>query len=180
MMRPHLLAIIEGSASRVVWKAEDRLMARIASHFAGGKSCNGATCWMPALLTSTSSLPNLRRVVSIISAIESRLRHVGAGIVDANAVILGDAFARSFDLLRLAEAVQHYVRACAGERAGDAETDAAGRAGDRARLCLSPAAQLTRKTSSRRSSWRTLSENAPLNREQSVKEAHWVNLYTQS
>ena len=57
-------------------------------------------------------------------------RHVGAGIVDANVVILGDAFAGSFDLLRLAEAVQHYVRASAGERAGDAETDAAGRAGD--------------------------------------------------
>ena len=71
MMRPHLLAIIEGSASRVVWKAEDRLMARIASHFAGGKSCSGATCWMPALLTRMSSRPNLRRVVSIISAIES-------------------------------------------------------------------------------------------------------------
>ena len=130
MMRPHLLAIIEGSASRVVWKAEDRLMARIASHFAGGKSCNGATCWMPALLTSTSSRPNLRRVVSIISAIESRLRHVGAGIVDANAVILGDAFACRFDLLRRAEAVQHHVGARAGERARDAEPDAAGRAGD--------------------------------------------------
>jgi len=59
-----------------------------------------------------------------------RLRHVGGGIVDANAVILGDAFACRLDLLRLAEAVQHHVGARAGQRARDAEPDAAGRAGD--------------------------------------------------
>ena len=73
MMRPHLLATMEGSASRVVWKAELRLMARMASHLAAGNSCNGATCWMPALLTRTSSLPNVSRVILIISAIESGL-----------------------------------------------------------------------------------------------------------
>ena len=63
-------------------------------------------------------------------------RHVGGGVVDANVVILGDAFARSFNLLRLAETVQHYVGACAGERAGDAETDAAGRACDQRDFAL--------------------------------------------
>src|SRR6266566_7036536 len=44
-------------------------MARIASHFSGGKSCNGATCWMPALLTRMSTRPDVCRVFSIISRI---------------------------------------------------------------------------------------------------------------
>ena len=53
-----------------------------------------------------------------------------------NAVILGDAFSCRFDLLRLAEAVQHHVRTCAGERASDAKSDAAGRAGDQRDFAL--------------------------------------------
>src|SRR5215510_9953748 len=69
MIRPHLFASIDGSARRVVWKADDRLMATIASHFSGGKSCRGATCWMPALLTRMSSRPNDLSVPSIISPI---------------------------------------------------------------------------------------------------------------
>ena len=36
MMRPHLLARMAGSARRVVWKAEERSIARIVSHFATG------------------------------------------------------------------------------------------------------------------------------------------------
>src|SRR6516225_6263601 len=67
MMRPHLFLSIDGKASRVVWNAEDRLMARIASHFSGGKSCNAATCWIPALLTRMSSRPDDCSVLSIIS-----------------------------------------------------------------------------------------------------------------
>ena len=39
-------------------KAEVRLIAMIASHFSTGKSCTGATCWMPALLTRMSMPPN--------------------------------------------------------------------------------------------------------------------------
>ena len=42
---------------RVVWKAEERLIAMIASHFSIGNSSIGATCWMPALLTRMSSRP---------------------------------------------------------------------------------------------------------------------------
>ena len=43
--------------ARMVWKAADRLIARTASHFPGGKSSIGATCWMPALLTRMSTRP---------------------------------------------------------------------------------------------------------------------------
>jgi hypothetical protein len=45
------------------------IIARMASHFSGGKSCNGATCWIPALLTRISSRPEFRSVFSIISRI---------------------------------------------------------------------------------------------------------------
>src|SRR5436305_1461160 len=45
----------------------------MASHFSGGKSCNGATCWMPALLTRMSSRPDVCRVFSIISPIAAGL-----------------------------------------------------------------------------------------------------------
>ena len=72
MMRPHLLASSPASARRVVWNADDRLIARIASHFATGKSSIGATCWMPALLTRMSSRPRPRAFCSIIAAIASR------------------------------------------------------------------------------------------------------------
>ena len=59
-MRPQLAARMAGSASRVVWKAELRLMAMIASHFSTGKSSMLATCWMPALLTRMSTRPIVR------------------------------------------------------------------------------------------------------------------------
>ena len=58
MTRPQFFWRIAGIASRVVWKAELRLIAMIASHFSTGKSSTGATCWMPALLTRMSTPPN--------------------------------------------------------------------------------------------------------------------------
>ena len=69
MMRPNLFWRIDGSAARVVWNADERLMARIASHFSGGNCSSGATCWMPALLTRMSRRPNVSSVIAIISAI---------------------------------------------------------------------------------------------------------------
>ena len=44
--------------ARVAWNAADRLIAMIASHFSGGNDSIGATCWIPALLTRMSTLPN--------------------------------------------------------------------------------------------------------------------------
>jgi hypothetical protein len=62
------------------------------------------------------------------------LRHVGTRIGDRNAKIGVDRLLRRFDLLGLAEAVEHDSCACRRERAGDAETDAAGRAGHQRHL----------------------------------------------
>ena len=57
-MRPQPLLFMPGTASRAVWNAALRLIARMASHLATGNSSTGATCWIPALLTSTSTEPN--------------------------------------------------------------------------------------------------------------------------
>ena len=43
MMRPQPRAFMPGRAARVVWKADERLIAMIASHFSGGKSSTGET-----------------------------------------------------------------------------------------------------------------------------------------
>ncbi len=69
MMRPHLRFFMPGTAARMVWNDDDRLMAMMASHFSIGKSSMFATCWMPALFTSTSSEPKFFSVVAIMSAI---------------------------------------------------------------------------------------------------------------
>ncbi len=69
MMRPQLACFIFGSAMRVVWKAEDRLMAMIASQRSVGNSSIGATCWMPALLTSTSTRPKRDSAARTMSSI---------------------------------------------------------------------------------------------------------------
>src|SRR4051794_38007988 len=69
MMRPKPLARIAGSASRVVWKAELRLIARIWSHLVVGNSVIGATCWMPALFTRMSSRPCRASSAAIIAEI---------------------------------------------------------------------------------------------------------------
>ncbi len=69
MMRPHLRAFMPGTAARMAWKADDRLMAMIWSHFSTGKFSTGETNWMPALLTRTSTPPNVRSARRIISSI---------------------------------------------------------------------------------------------------------------
>jgi hypothetical protein len=66
MMRPQPRRFIPGTAARIAWNAEDRLIAMIASHFSSGNSSIGATCWMPALLTSTSTRPNVLSASAIM------------------------------------------------------------------------------------------------------------------
>src|SRR3712207_7128237 len=73
MMRPHPRAFMPGTAARMAWKAEERLMAMIWFHFSTGKSSTGETNWMPALLTRMSTLPKLsspRRIMPAISRSE--------------------------------------------------------------------------------------------------------------
>src|SRR5690606_18953942 len=62
-----------GSASRVAWKALDRLIARMASHFSTGKSSTLATCWMPALLTRMSTRPKRSAAKAIMASISAGL-----------------------------------------------------------------------------------------------------------
>src|SRR5215467_11387574 len=73
MMRPHLRAFMPGTAARVAWKADERLMAMIWSHFSIGNSSIGATYWMPALLTRMSTDPNVVSAVLIMAAISAGL-----------------------------------------------------------------------------------------------------------
>ena len=104
-------AFISGSASRMVWKAALRLMAMIASHFSGGKSSIGATCWMPALFTRMSTPPKAalwsrppgRRSPPACSCRRRCTR--------PSRRLLGHVLAQSLDRGGIAEAVQHDVAA---------------------------------------------------------------------
>jgi NTE family protein len=55
---PQRRSRIPGTAALVAWKAAERLMPRTASHLSSGNSSTRATCWMPALLTRTSTAPS--------------------------------------------------------------------------------------------------------------------------
>src|SRR6476646_8464312 len=67
--RPQPRCFMPGVTARIAWNAEERLIAMTASHFSTGKSSIGETCWMPALLTSTSTLPNVLSANEIMLAI---------------------------------------------------------------------------------------------------------------
>jgi hypothetical protein len=74
MIRPQLRAFIAGNASRVVWNAAVRFSAMTASHRSTGKSSTFATCWMPALLTSTSMPPCAAQRCISVSISATRVR----------------------------------------------------------------------------------------------------------
>ncbi|MBV8443580.1 MAG: 3-hydroxybutyrate dehydrogenase [Hyphomicrobiales bacterium] len=80
-MRPHFFAFMPGTAARIAWKADDRLMAMMASHFSIGNSSIGETCWMPALATRMSTAPK----AFYNGADMSKGADVEAMIADANA-----------------------------------------------------------------------------------------------
>lgn len=67
MILPHFCSIMKGSAALVLWKAEDRHTAMMASHLSSGKVCTGETYWMPTLLTRMSRRPSSSWVCLIIS-----------------------------------------------------------------------------------------------------------------
>ena len=72
-MRPQPRARMPGSAAATAWKAAERLIAITASQRSAGNASIGSTCWMPALLTRTSTRPNRRSAVAIRSRISSGL-----------------------------------------------------------------------------------------------------------
>ena len=129
----------------MVWKADERLMARIASHFAAGKSSIGATCWMPALLTRMSSRPKRLGVG------DHRLDRVRGFDMSAAEWTARDAERPAPGRCAVAaissgvpKPLSTIAGAGAGERARDAEADAAGRAGDDGDLALERAGRLDR------------------------------------
>ena len=103
-------------------------MARMASHFYGGKSCSAATCWMPALFTRMSSRPDRAQGVFNHLAGWRRVWALSAtGSVERCRPVINRNFLRQLgNLLRLSKPVEHDVRACGGKRTGDAQSDAAG------------------------------------------------------
>src|SRR4051812_46161188 len=68
MMRPQPRFFMPGTAARMAWNADDRLMAMMASHFSIGNSSIGDTNWMPALLTRMSTAPKVLSPSLTISA----------------------------------------------------------------------------------------------------------------
>ena len=73
MMRPQPRFFMPGTAARMPWNADDRLIAMMASHFSIGKSSIGETNWMPALLTRMSTAPKVFSPSATISAISAGL-----------------------------------------------------------------------------------------------------------
>ena len=130
MIRPKPCSFIAAKAARMVWKAAERLSARIASHFSTGKSSIGLTCWMPALLTRMSTRPSSPSASPIRPLAGVGGKQIGVAVDGLDAELLLDRGAGLFDLVPVAEAVDDDVGARRGEGAGDAEADAAGGAGD--------------------------------------------------
>jgi hypothetical protein len=132
--RPHRACFIAGSAARVAWKTDVRLIAMIASHFSAGNASTAATCWMPALLTRMSMRPSSFAAFAHHVGDLGGFRHVGAVVGRPHAVALLEVGAQRLDLARVAEAVQHHVGALAREGLGDSPADAARRPGHHRRL----------------------------------------------
>ena len=74
------------------------------------KSSTGAVCWMPALLTRISTRPSLARRLAD-HGVDLRASTVGAIEDDAHTELLRERASELFDLARIAESVQHDVRA---------------------------------------------------------------------
>ena len=70
-IRPQPRAFMPGSAARMLWNDDDRLIAMIRSQASGGKSSIAATCWIPALLTRMSRAPKRASTPAIMAAISS-------------------------------------------------------------------------------------------------------------
>ena len=136
LARPHRRA----APARVVWNADDRLMARIASHFADRELLDRRHELDAGVVDEDVDLAE--RLERLRTCRRSRgLGHVGA-VIATLTPCSEPILAAPRDLLGLAEAVEHDVGAGRGERPGDAEADAAGRAGDQGNLALERAGGL--------------------------------------
>src|SRR6478735_4727771 len=94
MMRPKPRFFMPGSAWRMVWNEALRLIARIWSHFSGGKSSIGETNWMPALFTSTSIAPCSASIAATAKPVE---HDVVADLGERTCDAVADAAGRACD-----------------------------------------------------------------------------------
>ena len=112
-------------------------MAMIASHLSIGNSSTGATCWMPALLHEDVDGAELLLGVARPSPRSRRASPCRrANSAPRRRGVASMPRADRLDLLAVAEAVEDDVGALAGQRRGEAEADARGRAGDQRGLAL--------------------------------------------
>jgi hypothetical protein len=102
--------------NRVMWKAEDRLMAMTASHLCGGKLSTGDTCWIPALLTRISTGPSASLACGDHARDLFRIGHVGAVVCHVDIILQGELAANPLNLLGVAEAVQQHCGTILGKR----------------------------------------------------------------
>jgi hypothetical protein len=104
----------------VVWKADERLIAMIWSHFSAGNSSIGATCWMPALFTRMSTRPSASPSGDQRAAASPF--DMSAGDVDRR-TLCSSAIRRGerMVLVAVGERVQHHVRAQPRQFLGDPE-----------------------------------------------------------
>ena len=120
------------------------------------KSSTAAVCWIPALLTENiHGAERLDRLADHGSDLFG-FRQIGAVEHDAHPELLRQRDLKLFDLARIAESVQHHVRAVGRERACDPEADAAGRAGDDCRFSLEHFLLLSIQPPSTRRVWRAI------------------------
>ena len=129
------LAFIAGRASRVVWKADERLMAMIASHFSGGTRQPVPRAGCPALLTNVDP-PNSATACRNQGFDLGRAAHVGGEVAYRRAAGGDQPVAQVFDGVGVAEAVDDQIGALRGQRAGNALPDAGGGAGDKRSLVV--------------------------------------------
>jgi hypothetical protein len=125
-----------GSARRVVWKAEERLIARIASHFSTGNSSSFATCLDPRVVDKDVNTSKRVERLRHQSGDLVGLRHVRAEMDRADAEIAFDRRNLGGDRLGGRKAVEHDAGARTGKRARDAKAYSACGAGDERDLAV--------------------------------------------
>ena len=121
MMRPHLFASIEGSASRVVWKADDKLMREDGVPLFGREILQRRHMLDAGVVDEDVEPAGRLQCLLDHLADRLRLRHVSGRVGHPNIEVRGDFRLHVCDLLRLAEAVEDDLRAGGSQGSGNAK-----------------------------------------------------------
>lgn len=109
--RPHLLAFVRGSASRVVWNAELRLMAIMASHFLRRKLIYRCHRLNTGVVDQHSDHAELFVCHVHHAPYAIGNAYAGSAIDDFNFVLGGKFGALTLNLSGIAELVDHQINA---------------------------------------------------------------------